>query len=118
MPDRVGAWYDRNGNIYVTVAALRDRLDPFYIVADNWDNPRLTPENWLTYAPDRGYVMIRRSDLVGRSFQIVDRYQRWAPIGETPGICTLKGIICTPGNWLIKPISWTKINWTGFGWKP
>ncbi len=118
MPSGIGAWYDRNGTIYVTGALVKNRLEPFYVVTDHWDNPRRTPENWFEEAPDRDYITIARPDLLGKRFQIVDRYQRWAPIAETPGMCTLKGIICRPGTWLISPVSWKTINWNAFGWRP
>lgn len=118
MPAGVGAWYDRNGTIYITSLALRDRTAPFYIVADHWNDPLRTPDNWLEEAPDRGYVAIHRHDLLSRKFQVIDRYANWAPIGETAGICGLKGVVCTDSSWLFKPISWKKIDWTGLGWKP
>jgi hypothetical protein len=118
MPAGVGAWYDRNRTIYITTQALRGRTAPYYIVADRWSDPLRTPENWLEEAADRGYVAIRRSDLTNRKFQVIDRYANWTPIAETAGICGLKGVECTATSWLFKPISWKKINWTGFGWKP
>lgn len=118
QPAGVGSWYDRNGTIYISTLALKNRTAPFYVVADHWSDPLRTPENWLEAAPDRGYIAIHRPDLISQTFQVIDRYARWAQIAETPGVCGLKGVICQPGTWLFKPVSWTTLDWTNFGWKP
>ncbi|MFH0853444.1 MAG: hypothetical protein V1853_03490 [bacterium] len=118
MPAGVASWYDQYDYVYVSDQALLGD-PPYYVVAENWDNPAMDNAHQMDYFPGLGFAAIKRQDMTLKRFQVISQHPSgkllWSKVGEVLCSQELDGVECRPNSWLYKPVPWKDINWDNAG---